>query len=111
MEKFDVIVVGAGPAGVTASARMAREGLRVLLLERAQIPGQKNMFGGMMPYCPALEEVVPRFYEVAPIERVVTRRTLSFLSEADLTMICFESRSFEVPPQNGYTLFRPLFDR
>lgn len=106
-----MIVVGAGPAGVTASIRMAREGLKVLLIERAEVPGQKNMFGGMMPYCPALEQVVPNFYEVAPIERYVTRRGLHVLSEGDLTAIWFESKSFEGPPHNGYTLFRPLFDK
>ncbi|WP_333758568.1 FAD-dependent oxidoreductase, partial [Streptomyces sp. ISBFB 2968] len=35
----DVLVVGAGPAGLTAAARLARTGARVVLLEREQSPG------------------------------------------------------------------------
>jgi flavin-dependent dehydrogenase len=34
-DRFDVIVVGAGPAGAAAAARLAEAGLRVALLERA----------------------------------------------------------------------------
>ena len=43
--RFDAIVVGAGPAGTTAALSMAKKGLRVLLLERGESPGAKNMSG------------------------------------------------------------------
>lgn len=33
-EKFDAIVVGAGPAGTSAAYTMAKAGLNVLLIER-----------------------------------------------------------------------------
>lgn len=36
---FNVIIVGAGPAGAAAAARLAERGLKVLLLERKKIPG------------------------------------------------------------------------
>jgi len=39
MEGYDVIVIGAGNGGLTASAAMAQKGLNVLLLERHNIPG------------------------------------------------------------------------
>jgi prolycopene isomerase len=39
MEAYDVVVIGAGNGGLTASAALARKGLKVLLLERHNIPG------------------------------------------------------------------------
>ncbi len=40
-EEFDVIVVGAGPGGSSTAAFLAREGHRVLLLDRARFPRDK----------------------------------------------------------------------
>ncbi|HOU77777.1 MAG TPA: FAD-dependent oxidoreductase, partial [Syntrophales bacterium] len=46
MEKFDVIVVGAGLAGLAAAYTLADKGVEVLLLERGDYPGAKNVTGG-----------------------------------------------------------------
>jgi len=43
----DVIVAGAGPAGSTAALRLARAGLRVLIVERFALPRQKPCGGGI----------------------------------------------------------------
>ena len=111
MKKHDVIVVGAGPAGTTAALRMAQKGLNVILLERGNVPGEKNMFGGMLPHCPLVEELLPDFCEAAPWERHVVKRTLCLLSETSASSFVFESRNFDKPPYSGYTLYRPVFDR
>ncbi len=47
MEQFDVIVIGAGPAGSTTAYRLAREGARVLLLDKARFPRDKPCGGGI----------------------------------------------------------------
>jgi geranylgeranyl reductase family protein len=47
VERFDTIVVGAGPAGSTAAYRLAREGASVLLLDRARFPRDKPCGGGL----------------------------------------------------------------
>src|SRR5262245_62239814 len=43
----DVIVAGTGPAGATAARRLARTGVRVLVLERDALPRQKPCGGGI----------------------------------------------------------------
>jgi electron transfer flavoprotein-quinone oxidoreductase len=111
VKTHDVIIVGAGPAGATAALWLAQKGLKVVLLERGNAPGSKNVFGGMLPYCPVVEKLLPCFREEAPWERHVVKRTLSLLSEKSAASFVFESKSFDNPPYSGYTLYRPVFDR
>jgi geranylgeranyl reductase family protein len=47
VERFDVLVVGAGPAGSTAAYRLATEGARVLLADKATFPRDKPCGGGL----------------------------------------------------------------
>ena len=47
VERFDVIVAGAGPAGSTAAYRLAEEGASVLLADRARFPRDKPCGGGL----------------------------------------------------------------
>ena len=47
MPGYDVIVVGAGPAGSTAAYRLAAAGASVLLLDRARFPRDKPCGGGV----------------------------------------------------------------
>jgi len=58
--KWDLIVVGAGPAGCTAAKFAAEKKLKVLLLERAKDPGEKNMSGSYL-FRPICEECFPEF--------------------------------------------------
>ncbi|MBI5287532.1 MAG: geranylgeranyl reductase family protein [Chloroflexi bacterium] len=44
---YDAIVAGAGPAGSTAARHLARAGVRVLMLDRAQFPREKPCGGGV----------------------------------------------------------------
>ncbi|HEY8952645.1 MAG TPA: FAD-dependent oxidoreductase, partial [Candidatus Dormibacteraeota bacterium] len=69
-EKFDAVVVGAGPAGTAAAITMAKAGLQVALLERGAKPGSKNVMGGIL-YNHYLEEIVGDSWKEAPLERPI----------------------------------------
>ena len=57
-EKFDAIVVGAGPSGNAAAYTLAKAGLKVLQIERGEYPGSKNVQGAIL-YSNALEQIIP----------------------------------------------------
>ena len=46
-EKFDAIIVGAGVSGLSAAYIMSKAGLKVIVIEKGQHPGSKNVMGGV----------------------------------------------------------------
>lgn len=52
VERFDVIVIGAGAGGMTAAAVAAAEGLSVLLLEKSAMAGGTTSVSGGMVWIP-----------------------------------------------------------
>ncbi|MFC1924352.1 NAD(P)/FAD-dependent oxidoreductase [Chloroflexota bacterium] len=57
---YDLIVAGAGPGGTAAAKTAVEKGLKVLMLERARTPGDKNMSGSYL-FRPICEEIFPGF--------------------------------------------------
>ena len=47
MERYDVAVIGAGPAGSVTAIHLARGGARVLLVDKATFPRDKPCGGGL----------------------------------------------------------------
>lgn len=108
-EKFDAIVVGAGPAGSSAAYWMAKEGLNVLVIERGEYPGSKNVSGALL-HSRGLSKLFPDFWEEAPVERFITHRKLSFLAPESSMTMDFRDTGFDKPPYNGFTVLRSKFD-
>lgn len=46
MEKFEVVIIGAGPAGLMAAKTLAEKGKKVIVLEKNQVIGKKICAGG-----------------------------------------------------------------
>jgi electron transfer flavoprotein-quinone oxidoreductase len=111
VEKYDAAIAGAGPAGCTAALTLAQAGLNVAVLERGEQPGSKNMFGGVLYYTEALNQLLPDFLKEAPIERYVTRHVLTFLTSSSSFSISSMDDEFSKPPYNGVTLLRAKFDQ
>ena len=106
---FDAIVVGGGIAGSTAAYLLAKKGLGVLLVERGNTNGNKNMTGGRL-YTHGLEKLFPDFAEKAPLERKIVRERYTYEKgreqktiELDETSLCVQG--------NSYTVLRSGFDQ
>lgn len=110
-DKFDVIIVGAGPSGVACALSLARAGLSVVVFERGEFPGAKNMFGGIL-YTTVLNHLIPKFWEEAPIERHITKRRFSILSDEAEMAFEFRTEAYnrQPPYNNSFTAFRAKFD-
>ena len=108
-EKFDSIVVGGGLAGLSAAYRMVQEGLNVVVVERGNYSGAKNMTGGRI-YTHSLEKLIPNFRDVAPLERKVTKEKVSILSNASGTTFEYTEKD-KKPNAESYTILRGKFDQ
>ena len=109
MAEVDVVVVGAGPAGSAAAICAARAGKSVVLLERGPFPGSKNMYGGVI-YGRILDGLIPRWWEEAPIQRWVTRRSTMITTGTQALTIDYRTEAWGEAPYNGATAYRPDFD-
>ncbi|MBM4762863.1 FAD-dependent oxidoreductase [Bacillus sp. B15-48] len=109
-EKFDAIIVGGGVAGLAASYMLAKEGLDILLIERGNYPGSKNMTGGRI-YSHSLEKIMPDFAKEAPVQRKVVHEKISMMTEDSAVTIDYTSPSLGVQGKDSYTVIRSEFDQ
>ncbi len=110
-EKFDVIVVGGGPAGLSAAFVAVKAGLSVIVLERGDYSGAKNVFGGIF-FTNVLSEMMPDFFKDAPLERNVTKRRWSLLTSDGEISGEYKFNKFNKEPfNNSFTVLRAKFDK
>ena len=107
-DKFDAVVIGAGPAGTAAAITMAKAGLQVALLERGAKPGSKNVMGGIL-YNHNLEEIVGDEWKQAPLERpIIEERRWMMTPDAAIGLDYKNLRNRAHP--HSYSVLRAKFD-
>jgi electron transfer flavoprotein-quinone oxidoreductase len=109
-ERFDAIVVGAGPAGIAAAKTLAEAGLTVVVLERGAFPGAKNVWGGIL-YREPTEAMAPGFEEDAPLERPIIEQRYVLLTGDSMMGATYRSQKLATPPYNAYSVLRSPFDQ
>ena len=109
MSEFDAIVVGGGPAGSSSAIKMASSGLNVLLVERSDPPGSKNVSGGIL-WGKDLSAIVPDWEKNAPLERYITAKGTGFLTTDSMISIDFRSKKLEAS-KTGYSVLRAKLDQ
>lgn len=109
-EKFDVIIVGAGPAGTSCALVCAKNGLNVMLIERGEYPGSKNVMGGVL-YRKQMEELIPEFWKEAPLERPVIEQRFWMMDTESVVSFGYKGLEWAVEPYNNFTVLRAQFDQ
>jgi len=105
---FEVIVIGAGIAGCVAAYQLARQGRSVLLIERGEAPGSKNLSGGVL-YSRGIQQVFPDFLAEAPVERRITRNYINFLNADSSVAVDYKDARL-ADPVNAVTVLRAKLD-
>jgi len=115
MEKVEVVVVGAGLAGLSAAMVLAKAGAEVLVVERGDYPGGKNVTGGRL-YLNPVRQYLPDLWDDAlrsegPFERRVVKERLTMAAPESSITVELNSERFRQAPHPSYTLLHSTFDR
>ena len=108
--KYEVIIVGAGPAGLSAGKMLADAGIKTLILEKTKKGASKNFFSGIVSEDP-LKEIFSNFYDssngkmLAPFERFVDQYRAYILQEDSFTSFNVQNNK-----QNSYIVLREPFN-
>ncbi|CAI9084945.1 FAD-dependent oxidoreductase [Candidatus Methylacidiphilum fumarolicum] len=109
-EKYDCIVVGAGPGGTAAAYTLASNGLNVIQLERGEYPGSKNVQGAVL-YANSLEKIIPEFRMDAPLERFLAEQRVWIIDKDAYVGTTHRTAALNWDNADRYTILRAPFDR
>jgi electron transfer flavoprotein-quinone oxidoreductase len=109
-DKLDAVIVGGGLAGLAAAYCLADAGRRVLLLERGDEPGSKNVTGGRI-YLAPIRPLLPGLFDDAPFERHVVKEALTMVDGRNTTTLSHVQDRWRHAPYMSYTVLRLRFDQ
>ncbi|MCW7076483.1 MAG: NAD(P)/FAD-dependent oxidoreductase [Candidatus Syntrophoarchaeum sp.] len=107
---YDVIVVGAGPAGSVAAKLCADKGLKTLLLEMGREPGEKNCSGTTIPLFNLYEDFPWINDPEMPITRNVYSNTHYWVFPDGERWFKTEAVGGVVTPPRAVNVYRDLWD-
>jgi electron transfer flavoprotein-quinone oxidoreductase len=110
--QFDAVVVGAGPAGLACAYLLAKAGKAVLIIERGDAPGAKNVTGGRI-YAYTLNLLDQELLEDAAWERKVSHEEIMIIDGKRSITIDYHDPSLTEGDQSiqSYTVLRAVFDQ
>jgi electron transfer flavoprotein-quinone oxidoreductase len=108
--KFTAIVIGAGLAGMSAAYSLAKSGIDVMVVERGEYPGAKNVTGGRL-YIAPIRDLYTELWAEAPFERHVVKENVTMVSDGSSTSVELSSAKFDEEPYHSFTVLRGKFDR
>lgn len=112
---FDIIVVGCGCAGAIAAYVAAKKGKSVLIVERGESAGSKNMTGGRI-YAHSLRKVFDKYangdvvWDEIPFERKITHERIALMDPTSNMTIDFTSKELGEEANDSYSVLRAPFD-
>jgi electron transfer flavoprotein-quinone oxidoreductase len=109
-EQFDAIIVGGGLAGLAAAYTMASAGLEVLVLERGDYCGAKNVTGGRL-YLNPIRDLFPELWKKAPLERYIAHEEVSIMGKERSVNIRYDGSELNQEPYQSYSVLRGKFDK
>lgn len=110
MDKVEVVVVGGGLAGLATALVLAEAGVEVLVVERGDYPGSKNVSGGRLYLEPVRPFLPAKLWDDAPFERQVVRERLTVVAPESSASLELTGDRFK-RERHSYTLLRATFDR
>ena len=88
--RFDVVIIGAGPAGSSAAYFLARAGAKVLLLDKATFPRDKTCGDGLVP------RALPILSEMGVLDSIAARGWK--LDHLEVSAPSGRNVHFDIPP-------------
>lgn len=109
-EVFDAIIVGGGLSGLSAAYILAQEGKEVVVLERGDYCGAKNLTGGRL-YASPIRDMFPDLWKKAPLQRAVTREDVCIMSGDGSLNVSYDGPELGGEAPQSYTVLRGTFDK